>query len=172
VEVPVIFDQCLRSFTNGGTPSEDTLVLPFDQRQRARQLAKLDSGAEIGIRLPRGTVLRGGDYLLSQTGELVRVVAAPERVSTAKSFDPVLVSRAAYHLGNRHVHLEVGEGFVRYIEDHVLDDMVQFLGLDVVHELTPFEPEAGAYDEGPVPEHTHGGNGHGGHGHGGHGHGH
>lgn len=121
------------------------LVLPFEQRQKARQRVRLVSGAEIGIHLPRGTVLRGGDLLRCENGGMVRVVAAREPVSTVWSRDLRQLAQVAYHLGNRHVALEIGAGWVRYLEDYVLDDMVRQLGLTVIHEREPFEPEAGAY---------------------------
>ncbi len=93
----------------------------------------------------RGTILREGDLLLADDGRAVRVVAAPEMVSTVSAEDPLTLMRAAYHLGNRHVPLQIGEGWLRYQHDHVLDDMVRGLGLSVRVEEAPFEPEAGAY---------------------------
>lgn len=121
------------------------LTLPFEQRQKSRQRVRLDDGREAAILLPRGTVLRHGDHLRTREGVLIRVVAAPETVSTAFSADAVLLLRAAYHLGNRHVPVQVGAGWLRYLGDHVLDDMLRQLGLDVVVEAAPFQPEAGAY---------------------------
>jgi urease accessory protein len=127
------------------TSSELTLVLPFEQRQKARQRARLTAGYEVGIQLPRGTVLRGGDRLRAADGTTLEVVAARERVSTVWCRDLRRLAQAAYHLGNRHVPLEIGTGWVRYLADHVLDGMVAQLGLTVVDQLEPFEPEAGAY---------------------------
>jgi urease accessory protein len=121
------------------------LTLPFELRQRSRLRAKLDQGEDVALLLPRGSVLRGGDRLLTSDGRVVMVRAAAESVSTACSDHGSLLARAAYHLGNRHVPLEVGDGFVRYAHDHVLDAMVRQLGLDVICERAPFEPEAGAY---------------------------
>jgi len=134
-----------RAAARRARPVVGHLVLPFEQRQKARQRLKLASGREIGVQLPRGTVLRGGDRLRADDGTVIEVVAAPERVSTVRSRDLKELARAAYHLGNRHVALEVGDGWVRYLTDHVLDAMVVQLGLPVVHETEPFEPEAGAY---------------------------
>ena len=128
-----------------GHPIRAYLVLPFETRQKARHRARLSTGVEIGIQLPRGTVLRGGDRLRGADGTVVEVVAAPERVSTVRSRELQELARVAYHLGNRHVALEVGDGWVRYLTDHVLDAMVVQLGLPVAHEVEPFEPEAGAY---------------------------
>jgi urease accessory protein len=132
------------------------LVLPFEQREKTRQRACIAGGQEIGIQLPRGTVLRGGDRLRAGDGTVVEVVAAREPVSTVWSRDLRQLARAAYHLGNRHVALEVGTGWVRYRVDHVLDAMVEQLGLAVQHGDEPFEPEAGAYGG---HSHTHAGSG-------------
>jgi urease accessory protein len=134
-----------------GQPVRAYLVLPFEHRQKARHRARLSTGVEVGIQLARGTVLRGGDRLRACDGTIVEVVAAPERVSTVRSRSLHELARAAYHLGNRHVALEVGDGWIRYLTDHVLDAMVEQLGLPVTHEVEPFEPEAGAYGG-----HTHG----------------
>ncbi|MEM9071735.1 MAG: urease accessory protein UreE [Myxococcota bacterium] len=122
-----------------------TLTLPFDARQKSRQRATLDGGAEVGLFLPRGTVLRDGDLLEATDGTIVAVKAAVERVSRVTASTPLALVRAAYHLGNRHVALQVEEGAVSYRHDHVLDDMVRGLGLEVQVIDAPFEPEPGAY---------------------------
>jgi urease accessory protein len=125
-------------------PTELKLVLPFEQRQKARQRVRA-AGVDVGIQLPRGTVLRGGDRLRAPDGAELEIVAARERVSTVYCRDLRRLAQVAYHLGNRHVALEIGTGWVRYLADHVLDVLVSQLGLKVVHEDEPFEPEAGAY---------------------------
>ena len=124
------------------------LVLPFEQRQKARQRARITEGFEVGIQLPRGTLLRGGDQLRAADGTVLQIVAAREPVSTVWSRDLRRLALVAYHLGNRHVALEIGTGWVRYLADHVLDGMVAQLGLTVIHHDEPFEPEpeAGAYN--------------------------
>jgi urease accessory protein len=150
-------------------PADERLVLPFDLRSRSRFRTRLAGGEEVGIMLQRGQVLRGGDLLLADDGRVVEVGAAHESVTTLKTVDARGLARAAYHLGNRHVALQVGDGWLRYRHDHVLDDMARGLGLQVTVEEAPFEPEPGAY-------HTHDtatgdGNGHGeGNGHHGHDH--
>jgi urease accessory protein len=121
------------------------LVLTCDQRRRSRLRTRLLDGTEVALRLPRGTVLRHGDHLRTTSGLVVRVVAAAEPVSTVSSPDARTLARACYHLGNRHVAVEVGDGWARYRHDHVLDHMVASLGLAVCVEEAPFEPEAGAY---------------------------
>jgi urease accessory protein len=125
-----------------------TLTLPFDQRQKSRLRAKLDNGEEVGLMLPRGSVLRGGDCLCAEDGTVIQVQAAAESVTTAKTQNPTLLARACYHLGNRHIPLQVGNQWLRYLHDHVLDEMVEKLGLSVCHEAAPFEPEGGAYGGG------------------------
>lgn len=126
-------------------PPSDSLTLPFDLRQKSRFLTKLDSGKEIALVLPRGRVLRGGDRVRRHDGVVFEIRAAAEACSTVRASEPTQLLRVAYHLGNRHMPLQVGDGFVRYLRDHVLDDMVRGLGAQVVHEQAPFEPEGGAY---------------------------
>lgn len=122
-----------------------TLTLPFERRQKSRLRAHLDTGEEVGLMLERGTMLRNGDQLLAADGRVIVVEAAAEQVSVVTCDDPWQLARAAYHLGNRHVSLQVGEGWLRYLHDHVLDEMVRGLGMSVHTDLQPFEPEAGAY---------------------------
>lgn len=122
-----------------------SVCLPWEKRLKSRLRVMLDSNEEAGIFLERGAVLRGGDILVAATGELVEVVAAPETLSTVHVDDPLLLARLCYHLGNRHVPLEVTAGCIRYQHDHVLDDMVAQLGGRVEVEEAPFEPEHGAY---------------------------
>jgi urease accessory protein len=121
------------------------LMLPFELRQKSRLLTKLDDGEEVGLMLERGTLLRGGDCLLASDGRVIEVVAAAEAVSVVTAADAWSLARAAYHLGNRHVSLQVAGHTLRYLHDHVLDDMVRGLGFVVHVDELPFEPEAGAY---------------------------
>ncbi|HEK0909156.1 urease accessory protein UreE [Pseudomonas parafulva] len=127
-----------------------TVTLDVDSRIKSRLRVTLDDGREAGLMLERGHLLRGGELLADADGQhLVQVLAAPERVSTVRCADPLLLARAAYHLGNRHVPLQIEAGFLRYQHDHVLDEMVRGLGLEVLIEQAPFEPEAGAYQSAP-----------------------
>lgn len=135
----------LREKLEHWVPPQATLVLPFEQRQKSRLRVQLTTGEEAGVVLPRGTVLRHGDLLRADNGVVVEVQADSEPVTTVASQDSVLLARACYHLGNRHVSLQIGDGWIRYRRDHVLDDMVSLLGLEISHELAAFEPEAGAY---------------------------
>jgi urease accessory protein len=131
-----------------------SLTLPFEKRQICRQRVMLDNGDEASLIIDRGTVLRDGDMLATEDGRLIQVRAAEETISTVYTEDCQQLARAAYHLGNRHVSLEVQPGRLRYLHDHVLDHMVHELGLEVVVEDAPFEPESGAYGHGH--EHGHG----------------
>ncbi|WP_440996577.1 urease accessory protein UreE [Arhodomonas sp. SL1] len=131
------------------------LTLPFETRQKSRFRARLDDGREAGVYLPRGTVLRDGDRLVAADGLVVRVTAAAEPVTTVRSDDPWALARAAYHLGNRHVPLQVGRGWLRYRQDHVLDAMMAGLRMRITVEAAPFEPEAGAYGHGHHRHHDH-----------------
>ncbi len=130
------------------------LSLSYERRQKSRFRTRLEGGAEVALLLPRGSVLRDGDVLRSECGMLVGVRAAPEAVSTAFSDDHCVLARACYHLGNRHVPLQIAENWVRYLRDHVLDDMVLRLGLVVKQEEAPFEPESGAYGSNHAHHHA------------------
>lgn len=123
-----------------------TVTLDVDSRIKSRLRVTLDDGREAGLMLERGHLLRGGELLADVQGaQVIRVLAAPEAVSTVRCADPHLLARAAYHLGNRHVPLQIEPGLLRYQHDHVLDAMLRGLGLQVDAEHAPFEPEAGAY---------------------------
>jgi urease accessory protein len=133
-------------------PVDDRLVLPFDLRQKSRQLVRLESGEEAALQLERGTILRGGDCLQGDDGRVIKVLAAPEPVLLAACPTSRELVCAAYHLGNRHVPIQVGDGWIRLEDDHVLHKMLLGLGARVSREIAPFEPEAGAYAGG----HRHG----------------
>ena len=131
------------------------LKLPFDARQKSRLKAKLVSGEEVGLVLPRGEILRGGDLVTASDGRVIEVVAEEEKLLHVEGSD---LARLAYHLGNRHVPVQIGAGFLRLAEDHVLEEMLKKLGAKVSPVRAPFEPEAGAYAGG----HQHDEMGHGG----------
>lgn len=135
----------LTEIAPSGTPYGDTLTLPYEARQKSRLLTRTDTGVQVGLFLPRGKALRDGDLLTGPRGDVVRIVSALETLSVVRTGDSVLFARACYHLGNRHVALQIEAGELRYLADHVLDEMVRGLGLEVSHEWLPFEPEAGAY---------------------------
>ena len=121
------------------------LVLPFELRQKSRQRASLVSGEEVAIVLPRGQVLRGGDWVVASDGRVIEVLAQPEKVLHVLCATPNALARAAYHLGNRHVPVQLGDGWLRIAADHVLEEMLKGLGATLIAAEAPFEPEAGAY---------------------------
>jgi urease accessory protein len=129
-----------------------TLTLSFDERSKSRLAATLDTGEEIALVLPRGTVLADGDMLVADDGALVRVIAAPEDVLVVRAPDALTLMRAAYHLGNRHTPVELCDGYLRLEADPVLEALLRRLGTDVAHASQPFQPEPGAYGGG----HRHG----------------
>jgi urease accessory protein len=128
------------------------LTLSYDLRRKSRQRARLDDGEEIGLLLAPGTILRDGDILESADGDRIRVVAATQPVLFVTTSDNAMLARAAYHLGNRHVPVEIGPGFLRLEVDLVLKEMLERLGVSVEEMNEPFNPESGAYGGG----HRHG----------------
>lgn len=156
----IVLTQILTAQESASLTGSATLSLPIDSRIKSRLKVKLDDGREAGLFLPRGKILRNGDLLRSEQGVLVRVLAAEEVVSTVYCSDPHLMARVCYHLGNRHVPLQIEPDWVRYQHDHVLDEMVVGLGAEVTAETAPFEPEAGAYG-GASSGHSHAEHSHG-----------
>ena len=149
-----------------------TVELDWDVRQKSRFDATDSQGRQLGIFLPRGTLVRGGDVLIAEDGSMVKVLAAPQPVlrithcsDHGTAFD---LTRAAYHLGNRHVPIELKPDHLKIEPDHVLADMLRSMHL-IAHEVNEaFEPEGGAYSAGG---HSHGHGEHKAHDHG-HGHDH
>ena len=141
-----------------------TVELDWDVRQKSRFAATDSAGRELGIFLPRGTLVRGGDVLVAEDGSMVRVIAALQPVlviTHCKNHGtPFDLTRAAYHLGNRHVPIELQPDHLKIEPDHVLADMLRAMHLIVTEQNLAFEPEGGAYAAG------HGGHSHGEHGHG------
>lgn len=137
---------------------KEGLRLPFELRQKSRLRARLDSGEEVALVLPRGEILRGGDLLAASDGRVIEVIAAPEKLLHVTCATPRALARCAYHLGNRHVPVEVGEAYLRLAADHVLEEMLRKLGAALEQVEAPFEPEPGAYAGG----HRHDEMGHGG----------
>jgi urease accessory protein len=124
---------------------QEQLSLPFELRQKSRLRTKLVSGEEAGLFLEHGSILRGGDCLKASDGRVVLVVAADEDLMEAKCATAFELVRAAYHLGNRHVPVQIGAGWLRFQADDVLAQMLRGLKATVSKVTAPFEPEAGAY---------------------------
>ena len=129
-------------------PVDLTVCLPFDERKKTRLKVQAESGEMLGLMLPRGKTIKHGTLLKSECGRVIAVIAAPESVSRVTCDDPHLLMRCAYHLGNRHVPLQIEQNYLFYPQDSVLDDMVRGLGASVTSVQQPFDPEEGAYAAG------------------------
>ena len=143
------FSSPMQTLTQRKPPNPDavvsfTLALTAEERTRSRHRFETEDGV-VFLRLPRGTVLQDGDILLDEThSSLVRITAKPEPVLTVTAQTPLLL-RAAYHLGNRHVPVEITPTYLRLSTDPILRTMLEQLGLEVKEEILPFQPETGAY---------------------------
>ena len=139
-----------------------TLELDWDIRQKSRFDCTDSLGRQLGVFLPRGTLVRGGDVLVAEDGSMVRVLAAPQAVlritACTAHGTPFDLTRAAYHLGNRHVPIELKPDHLKIEPDHVLADMLRSMHLIVNAAKEAFEPEGGAYSAGshsPGAAHAH-----------------
>ncbi len=139
-----------------------SVELNWDVRQKSRFDAQDSAGRQLGVFLPRGTAVRGGDVLVAEDGSLIRVIAAPQAVlritHCADHGTPFDLIRAAYHLGNRHVPIELKPEYLQIEPDHVLADLLRAMHLTVNAVNEGFEPESGAYSSGG---HAHTAHGHG-----------
>ncbi|HEY8359069.1 MAG TPA: urease accessory protein UreE [Ramlibacter sp.] len=148
-----------------------TVELDWDVRQKSRFDATDSQGRHLGVFLPRGTVVRGGDVLVAEDGSMVRVIAAPQPVLVITHCpdhgSPFDLTRAAYHLGNRHVPIELKPDHLKIEPDHVLADMLRAMHMEVRQAQEAFEPEAGAYGQhgAHAAQGAHAGHDHGAHGH-------
>lgn len=131
--------------------ADETLSLPFDQRCKSRLRTMLVGGEEVGLFLERGAILRGGDCLAADDGRVVRVLSAQEKLMEVRAHDVESLARAAYHLGNRHSPIQLGDGWIRFAADQVLAEMLRGLSVQVSALDAPFEPEPGAYAAGHHP---------------------
>lgn len=137
-----------------------TVTLDWDTRQKSRFDATDSQGRALGVFLPRGTVVRGGDVLVAEDGSLIRVQAADQAVlritacpEHGSAFD---LMRAAYHLGNRHVPIEMQPDHLKIEPDHVLAELMRAMHMIVTDTQAPFEPEGGAYGDNAMMGHAHG----------------
>jgi urease accessory protein len=137
-----------------------SVTLDWDVRQKSRFEALDDTGRQVGVFLPRGSAVRGGDVLVGEDGSLLKVVAAAQSVlritHDPHHGSPFDLMRAAYHLGNRHVPIELQADHLKIEPDHVLADMLRSMGLQVTDVHEAFEPESGAYGDHAHPSsHAH-----------------
>ena len=145
----------------GNMEASVAVTLEHSERQKSRGLLRLDDGSEAALLLERGSGLCHGEHLLADDGVVVLVQAALEGLSVVTADDPLDLARAAYHLGNRHVAVQIEGLRLAFLHDHVLDDMLRELGFRVAFAAERFEPESGAYGHGhahveqPRREHGH-----------------
>ncbi|MGB5445011.1 MAG: urease accessory protein UreE [Psychromonas sp.] len=129
-------------------PIDDTITLDQDTRKKARIKGQTDQGQEIGIFVARGHPLLVGEILKTECGLLIEVKGQAEQVSTAIAQDWLAFSKVCYHLGNRHTSVQIGELWVRFKPDHVLEELAEKYGLRIDKTPAVFEPENGAYGAG------------------------
>ena len=148
----LIFTQRLKAHPDGANSTQPDLSLALTAEERAKSRHRFDhpNGTALFFQLPRGTVLGQGDLLQTEDGTAtLEIQAKPEPVITVRIVDELELLQAAYHLGNRHVALEVGQDeggrYLRLQPDSVLEEMLHHRGLSVTAETLPFRPEAGAY---------------------------
>ncbi len=142
-------------------PAVESVELTFDQRERSRLRATMANGEEIGVQLKVGSMLSHGDKLALQDGRIVEVIAADESLHEVRAASITQLARIAYHVGNRHVPLQVEDDHLLMLPDHVLRAMVEGLGGKVTEVRRGFQPESGAYGHSHV-HHSHDDEGHGG----------
>lgn len=164
--------RAIRVFPSGewSHVATDVVVLDFDHRHRRRLRMQGEGGLDFLLDLPEATAIRDGDGLLLEDGRIVEVRASEEPLAEVKAKDAAHLIRLAWHLGNRHLPVQVEADRLLIREDHVIEDMLQSLGATVAHIEAPFDPEGGAYGHGHHhgDDHDHGDD----HGHGRHRHGH
>lgn len=134
-----------RLAANGDTVADLTLCLTAEERLRSRFTVTASNGQQVYLQLPRGTVLQDGDRLYSDDGLVVQVIAKAEPVLTVTAKTLLDLLQAAYHLGNRHVPLEIAPTYLRLSPDPVLRHLLEHRGLQITEEIHPFQPEMGAY---------------------------
>jgi urease accessory protein len=122
-----------------------TLSLTAEERTRTRHRFDVPEGQTLFFRLPRGMVIQDGDFLEAESGELIQILAKPEPVLTVLADNSLTLVRVAYHLGNRHVPIEITPDYLHLKPDSVLAEMLIYLGVEIKEEIKPFQPEAGAY---------------------------
>ena len=125
---------------------DDVLELSYDLRQKSRLRVGSLSGFEYGIQLPRGTVLQDGQLLRAEDGRIIKIQAECEALTEVSAPDGFQLARLCYHLGNRHVALQITAGSVRYLQDNVMDQMLMQMGFELKHISAGFFPEPGAFN--------------------------
>jgi len=137
-----------------GDPIVDTLILPFAQRQAHKGFVFGINGTCVELDFPEPARLRTDDALVLDDGGLIEVVAEPEPLIEVRAADLAALARLAWHLGDRHVPVQVLERRLRLKRDPAIETLLEGLGAKVVAIDAPFEPEGGAYAT-PVSDHAH-----------------
>lgn len=137
--------QCFDQICTVVPAAVETVLLPYELRQRSRVRIDRADGSSFGLVVPRGTALHAGLALADSRGSVVQVVAAPERLTAVTGLNPFNFARVCYHLGNRHTQLEIGEQTLWFLPDHVLEELCISWGGALSHVDRPFSPEVGAY---------------------------
>lgn len=135
---------------------EDQIVLDHDIRVKGRFKALSKKGVEVRVFLERGKTLQVGEVLKTECGKEIEVLGAKEELTYATCDDWQIFSKACYHLGNRHVKIQVGDRWLRMKPDYVLEEMLELHGLKIAKEYAVFTPEEGAYKGGHSHAHSHG----------------
>ncbi len=135
-------------------PADYRVELSYHQRVKGRLRVQIAADLDAGIVSSRGEELRHGDKLADASGNILEILAIDEPVSVAQTDSELLFCRACYHVGNRHAEVQIEAGRLVYLRDHVLDEMLNRLGLEVTEQQLPFSPESGAYSEGHSHSHS------------------
>jgi urease accessory protein len=133
----------------------DSVILNADERHRRRVVLNGERGTKFLLDLPQATALHDGDGLVLDDGAMVRIVGRPEPLIEIAAADPHALARLAWHIGNRHVDVEIAGDRLRIRRDHVIEEMLRGLGARLAPVEAPFHPERGAYDHGHSHEHSH-----------------
>ena len=136
--------------------THDSVILDSDTREKGRFKTTSSAGMEVRVFLDRGKTLAIGEVLKTECGKLIAICGAEEALVKASCDDWETFSKACYHLGNRHVKIQVGERWLRIKPDYVLEEMLTLLGLTIEAETAVFIPESGAYTGGHHHGHSHG----------------
>ncbi len=140
--------QAYERFEHTHNEITDSITLDQDTRKKSRIKSKTDSGLDIGIFMERGHPLLVGEILKTECGLFIEIKGQAEPVATAIAIDWLTFCKVCYHLGNRHTSLQIGELWVRFKPDYVLEELAEKYGLTINHTPAVFEPENGAYGKG------------------------
>lgn len=140
-----VYEKIQTPTTTEAQTVDEVIMLDHLTREKGRFKTQTVSGQEVRVFLERGSVLDAGHLLKSSCARVIRVEYAPEAVTRATAPDWPSFARACYHLGNRHVRLQMGDLWLQMMPDHVLEDMLLSFGLRIEHRDAAFIPERGAY---------------------------